>query len=490
MASAELCNLTLSEAQQALKENRTTSEALTQACLAQIDKYDDVIGAFLHVDRKNALNQAQASDARRQTNKTLGPIDGIPIGLKDNILAVGTPTTAASRSLENYDSTYNATVTQKLLNAGAVILGKLNLDEFAMGSSNENSAYKTCKNPWNTQKAPGGSSGGAAAAVAAGMCFGALGTDTGGSIRQPASFCGVTGLKPTYGRVSRFGVVAYGSSLDQVGPLARDVKGTSLLYEAISGFDPRDATSLNRPIEPIQTSPNLKGLRIGLPKEFNAHEGLSQEVQQILNSTQAKLSELGATIREVSLPHTSYAIATYYIVATAEAASNLARYDGIRYGPRKGQDKGLESLYAQTRGQLLGKEVKRRILLGNYVLSAGYYDAYYLKALKARRRIADDFATAFQSVDLILCPTAPTPAFGIGEKTSDPLQMYLSDIFTISCNLAGIPGLSLNAGFSQEGLPVGMQLLGPSFSEHRLLETAQCLEASLGLLNQRPSLQN
>ncbi len=492
MSLNELCNLTLTQAQQALCNSQTSSEALTQACLAQIKKHDDDIGAFLFVNEQSALQQAQASDLRRQENKLLSPIDGIPLALKDNILALGTPTTAASKSLEGYDSTYNATVTQKLLDAGAVILGKLNLDEFAMGSSNENSGYQVCKNPWDANKAPGGSSGGAAAAVAAGMCFGALGTDTGGSIRQPASFCGVTGLKPTYGRISRFGVVAYGSSLDQVGPLTRDVQGAALLYETISGFDPRDATSLDRPVEhtPNQTPDTLKGLRIGLPKEFNGHEGLSTEVQNVLNETREKLSALGASFKEVSLPHTDYAIATYYIVATAEAASNLARYDGIRYGPRKGQGKDLETLYAQTRGQLLGKEVKRRILLGNYVLSAGYYDAYYLKALKARRRIADDFEMAFQSVDLILCPTAPTPAFGIGEKTSDPLQMYLSDIFTISCNLAGIPGLSVNAGFCSEGLPIGMQLLGPAFSEKRILETAKCLETSLGIQDKRPLLQD
>jgi len=488
VTTENLSQLTLSQAHAALTSGQATSVELTHACLEQIQRHDEQVGAFLHIDKDLALQQAQASDARRAQGSPLSKLDGIPLALKDNILTQHMPTTAGSQILAGYQSNYDATVARKLEAAGAVILGKLNLDEFAMGSSNENSGYRLCRNPWDLQKAPGGSSGGAAAAVAAGMCFGALGTDTGGSIRQPAAFCGITGLKPTYGRVSRFGVVAYGSSLDQVGPMARDALGTAWLYEAISGFDPRDATSVEKDVETTdaQAPQNLQGLKIGVPKETVDLDGLDPAMAEALAHTQAQLKAQGATIVPISLPHTPYAIATYYIVATAEASSNLARFDGVRYGPRRGADESLDAMYNETRGQLFGQEVKRRILLGTYVLSAGYYDAYYLKALKARRKIADDFDQAFQEVDLILSPTTPTPAFSLGEKTADPLQMYLSDVFTISCNLAGIPGISINGGFSPDGLPLGMQLLGPAFSEKQLLETAHVLENQFDFTQRRP----
>ena len=489
MAAANICELTLSQAQQKLEARELTSQELTEACLAQIAKHDQDLGAFLHVDPAAALQQAQASDQRREANLCVGKLDGIPIALKDNILTRGMPTTAGSKILEGYQSNYDATVTKRLEKAGAVLLGKLNLDEFAMGSSNENSAYKTCKNPWDATKAPGGSSGGAAAAVAAGMCFGALGTDTGGSIRQPAAFCGITGLKPTYGRVSRFGVVAYGSSLDQVGPMARDALGTAWLYEAISGFDERDATSVNQGVRAFdaEAARTVKDLKVGIPQQTVALEGLDPAVKETLDRTRKTLEALGAEVVPVSLPHTEYAIATYYIIATAEASSNLSRFDGVRYGPRQSET-NLDEMYRETRGQLFGQEVKRRILLGTYVLSAGYYDAYYLKALKVRRKIAADFDAAFRDVDLILSPTSPTAAFGLGEKTEDPLQMYLSDVFTIACNLAGIPGLSFNGGFNAEGLPLGMQLLGPTFAETRLLETAHALESQFDFNSRRPEL--
>lgn len=494
MKTAEMTSLAALARQLAAGE--TSSVLLTEQALKRIQERDDTLGCFLHLDAAQALAQARAADERRQHGKTLSLIDGIPLGIKDNILQEGVPTTAGSKILENYLPPFDATVVKKLKEAGAVLLGKLNLDEFAMGSSTENSAYRVCRNPHDEERTPGGSSGGSAASVAAGFCAGSLGTDTGGSIRQPASFCGVVGIKPTYGRVSRFGVVAYASSLDQVGPLAADVESAALLLDTISGFDPRDSTSVDMPatetVKHLRDQKDLAGMRIGLPHEYADESALHPDVAAALEHAKKALMARGATLVDISLPHTKYCIAAYYIVATAEASSNLARYDGIRYGPRA-DAKNLAGVYEETRGQFFGDEVKRRLMLGTYVLSAGYYDAYYVKAQKVRRLLAEDFRKAFDvtqgGVDAILCPTAPAPAFKIGEKTGDPLQMYLSDIFTISANLAGIPAISLNAGWSSavssdensqvKKLPVGVQLMGNTFDEVKLLQIAHHLEQEL-----------
>lgn len=483
-------DLTLAKLARALDDKRLSAKEVTEACLSRVAALDEALGAFLRVDEEGALAAAKRSDERRQSGHALSPLDGVPLALKDNLLTEGVETTAGSRILEGYVPPYDATCTRKLKEAGAVLLGKLNCDEFGMGSSNENSAFKPCKNPWDPSRTPGGSSGGSAAAVAAGECFGALGTDTGGSIRQPAAFCGVVGVKPSYGRVSRFGVVAFASSLDQVGPFARDVESAALLLSTIAGFDARDATSVEREVPDYARAltGDVKGLKVGVPKEYLATEGLHPDVAKVVDDAKRALSQRGASLVEVSLPHTKYAVATYYLVATAEASSNLARYDGVRYGPRRGEEQGLSSLYEQTRGELFGDEVKRRIMLGTYALSAGYYDAYYLRAQKVRRRIAEDFQAAFDDVDLLLCPTSPTPAFRLGEKIGDPLTMYLSDIFTLSVNLAGLPGLSLNGGYTSEGLPVGVQLIGRAFDEETLLGGAFALEQELGLTERRPSL--
>lgn len=484
----DLTDLTLSGLALALKEGRATSREATEACLAVIRARDEELGAFLLVDEERALAAAEAADVRRAHGAARSPLDGVPVALKDNLLTEGQETTAASRILSGFHPPYDATVTARLKAAGAVCLGKLNLDEFAMGSSNENSAYRPCKNPWDLTRTPGGSSGGSAASVAAGACFGSLGTDTGGSIRQPAAFCGLVGLKPTYGRVSRFGVVAFASSLDQVGPLARDVKGAALLLEAIAGFDVRDATSVERPVPAYAAglTGHVRGLKVGLAREWFEASGLDDEVAKGLEDAKRALQDRGATLIDVSLPHTRYAVATYYIVASSEAASNLARYDGVRFGQRRGEEMGLLPMYEQTRGEGFGFEVERRILLGNYVLSAGYYDAYYLKAQKVRRRIADDFTRAFEEVDVLLGPTTPTPPFRLGEKVSDPLTMYLSDVFTLQANLAGLPALSLNVSFTESGLPVGAQLIGRPFAEEGLLNAAFALEGALGLEDRRP----
>jgi aspartyl-tRNA(Asn)/glutamyl-tRNA(Gln) amidotransferase subunit A len=487
-ARMSITDLTLSALARDLSGKKVSSTEATNACLDRIARLDGQLGAFLFVDDKGAKAAAAESDARRARGESRGPLDGVPIALKDNFLQEGVPCTAASKILEGYVAPYDGTTVAKLKAHGAVLLGKLNCDEFAMGSSTENSAYKVTKNPWDLARTPGGSSGGSAAAVAAGMCFGSTGTDTGGSIRQPAGFCGVVGIKPTYGRVSRFGIVAFASSLDQVGPFARDVEGAAHLLEALAGHDPRDSTSVDKPVPAYGKSlgQGVKGLRVGLPKEYFAAEGLSPDVAQAIEGAKKALTAAGATLVDVTLPHTKYAVATYYIVATAEASSNLARYDGVRYGPRVDEGKGLLPMYEQTRGRLFGDEVKRRIMLGTYVLSHGYYDAYYVRAQKVRRRLAEDFENAWKSCDLILCPTSPTAPFKIGERTSDPLTMYLSDIFTISANLAGLPGLALNAGFTADGLPLGLQLLGKAFDEETLFRAAATLEGSLGLKDRRP----
>jgi aspartyl-tRNA(Asn)/glutamyl-tRNA(Gln) amidotransferase subunit A len=408
--------------------------------------------------------------------------------VKDVLTVEGVRTTAGSRILENFVPPYSGTAVSRLLDAGVVVLGKTNTDEFAMGSSTENSAFGPTRNPWNTQRVPGGSSGGSAAAVAAGLAPAALGTDTGGSVRQPASFCGVTGLKPTYGRVSRYGLIAYGSSLDSVGVLARSAEDAALLFGVMAGFDPRDATSVDLPVPGISLngSASVKGLRVGVPEEYFI-EGIQPDVEKAVRAAVAQLEELGATIKEISLPHTEYAVPVYYIIAPAEASANLARFDGVRYGLRV-ESGDVIDMFRQTRGEGFGEEVKRRIMLGTYALSAGYYDAYYGQAQKVRALIKQDFENAFEAVDVIAAPVAPTTAFPIGEHTGDPLAMYLEDVFTLPANLAGVPGISFPVGFDGDGLPVGMQLMGQHFEEARLFEAAHAYQAVTDWHTRRPEL--
>ena len=472
----DLYRLSLEQAAQLLEKREISSVELTRALLDRIHATDGDIHAFITVTDDVALAQAAAADARRARGEH-GPLLGIPIGIKDIILTKGIRTTAGSKILGNFIAPYDATVTGKLLEAGAVCVGKLNCDEFAMGSSTENSAFGVTCNPWNRDCVPGGSSGGSAAAIIAQQCLGTLGTDTGGSIRQPAACCGIVGIKPTYGRVSRYGVVAYASSLDQVGPMAKTVAGCAHMLGVIAGHDPRDSTSVNRPAPDYaaQLDRPIRGLRVGIPREYFV-EGMQPAVEHAVRAAIQVLQQLGAQVTPVSLPHTEHAIPAYYLIATAEASSNLARYDGIKYGLRTAEGDGLLGMYQHTRAAGFGAEVKRRIMLGTYALSAGYYDAYYLKAQKVRTLIRRDFEQVFTSQDVIVTPTAPTTAFRIAEKTSDPLQMYLSDIFTISVNLAGLPGLSLPCGFDPAGLPIGLQIVGRPFEEERVLQTAYAYE--------------
>ena len=446
---------------------------VAKAALDRVGKRDAKVRAFLKVDEQGALAAAAASDARRKKKEARGPLEGIPLALKDNLLTEGLETTAGSRILQGFKPLEDATCVRLLREAGAVILGKTNLDEFGMGSSTENSAFHPSHNPYSLAHTPGGSSGGSAAAVAARMVFGALGTDTGGSIRQPAAFCNVVGLKPTYGRVSRRGVVAYASSLDQVGPLARTVREAALLYAAIAKHDPGDATSSDRAVaDPLQEMyRGVEGLRVGLVKE-----ALTPELAPRLRAAGEAFAKAGATVSEVALPHTPHAIATYYLVATAEASSNLGRYDGVRYGHRAANVKTLPELYARSRSEGFGREVQRRIMLGTFALSAGYYDAWYGKAQKVRTLIVRDFEKAFASVDVLLLPTSPVPPFKLGEKLADPLQMYLVDAMTLPCSLAGLPGLSIPDGFTADGLPLGLQLIGKAFDEATLLRAAWAYE--------------
>ncbi len=468
--------LTIDEARTLLDGRELSARQLTEAFLARIAETQDAFNAFITVTPEQALEQADAADAKIAAGDA-GPLCGIPIGVKDIILTRGVRTTAASHILESFVAPYDANVVDCLRAADAVIVGKLNCDEFAMGSSNENSAFGATRNPWNADCVPGGSSGGSAAAVAARQCIASLGTDTGGSIRQPAAFCGVTGLKPTYGRVSRYGVIAFASSLDQVGPMAQSARDAAHLLSVIAAHDDRDSTSVDRetPNYAAALDGEVAGLRIGLPREYFTG-GIDPQVQQAVRAAASQLEKLGATVDEVSLPHTEYAIATYYLIATAEASSNLARYDGTRYGLRTGEQDGLLDMYRQTRAKGFGSEVKRRIMLGTHALSAGYYDAYYLKAQKVRTLIRSDFEAVFLDHDLILAPTTPTPAFRVGEKSDDPLQMYLNDIFTISVNLAGLPGLSLPCGISDTGLPIGFQLIGKPFDETTVLRAGDAYQ--------------
>jgi aspartyl-tRNA(Asn)/glutamyl-tRNA(Gln) amidotransferase subunit A len=469
----KLYELTISQASALLGNRQLTSRELTQAVLERIDMVEDRIGAFITINADLALAQADSADKTISEGRGTA-LTGIPLAIKDLICTQGIRTTCASRILENFIPPYDATVVLKLKTAGAVLIGKVNMDEFAMGSTTENSAFKTTYNPWDLTRIPGGSSGGSAAAVAANMCLGSLGSDTGGSIRQPASHCGVVGMKPTYGRVSRFGLVAFASSLDQIGPIAKDTRDCALLMNAISGHDPQDSTSVPEPVPDFTGFLNgdLTGLVAGIPKEYQAASGLDPEVAEAVNRAVQTLQDLGVRCVDVSLPHTEYAVAAYYVIAPCEASSNLARYDGVKYGFRDKTAGTLIDMYRNTRSKGFGPEVQRRIILGTYSLSAGYYDAYYGKASQVRTLIMDDFKKAFQSCDLLLSPVAPTPAFTIGDHTDDPLTMYLSDVFTLSANLAGIPGMSVPCGFSSNGLPIGLQLIGPHFSEGILLKTA------------------
>ena len=471
----ELISKSAHELRDLLDRGDVTSREVTEAHLARIDAVDRKTNAFLTKLPELALRMAGEADERIRKGEARA-LTGIPIGLKDVLVTRGIRTTCGSRILEKFVPPYDATAVARLRDAGAVFLGKLNMDEFAMGSSNENSAYGPVHNPWDLERVPGGSSGGSAAAVAAREAVAALGTDTGGSIRQPAACCGVVGLKPTYGRVSRYGLVAFASSLDQIGPFTRDVADAALLLAAIAGHDPADSTSVDAPVPDYRAAltGDVRGLRIGVPKEYFI-EGMDGEVEASVREAVQTFERLGAAVREVSLPHTEYAVAVYYLIATAEASSNLARYDGVKYGLRVEAD-DLPSMYRATRAQGFGPEVRRRIMLGTYALSAGYYDAYYRRAQKVRSLISRDFRETFREVDVIVCPTAPTPAFRLGEKTEDPLQMYLSDIFTIPCNLAGLPGLSLPCGFTRSGLPVGLQVLGAPFSEETILRVAHAYE--------------
>jgi aspartyl-tRNA(Asn)/glutamyl-tRNA(Gln) amidotransferase subunit A len=451
----------------------STAVALAERYLAAIDEVNQEINAYLSVDREGALAQAAKVDA----GEAAGPLVGVPIGIKDVLTIKGQRATAGSKILEGYQPPYTATAVQKLIDAGAVILGKLNCDEFAMGSSNENSAYGPVRNPAALDRVPGGSSGGSAAAVAAGMALATLGTDTGGSIRQPASFCGVVGVLPTYGRVSRYGLIAFASSLDRVGPFASSVRDAAMVLGVIAGHDPLDATSSTEPVPDYtaEIDRGVKGMRLGVPAEYFA-EGLDPEVRAAVEATIEQLRGAGAEILPIALPHTRYAVPTYYVIATAEASANLARFDGVRYGYRAPEAKTLGEMYRLSREGGFGPEVKRRILLGTYVLSAGYYDAYYKKAQQVRRLLTDDFLAAFSNVDAILTPTAPTPAFKLGEKTDDPMAMYLADIYTVTGSLAGICGISVPCGESREGLPIGMQILGRHFAESTVFRVAQAVE--------------
>ncbi len=485
----ELHTLTLAQAHEMLKAKEISSVELTQAVLDRIETVEDKIGAYITVTGDYAMAAAQKADqAIAQGNITA--LTGIPLGIKDVLCTSGVRTTCGSRVLENFIPPYDAHVMQRLNKERAVMVGKLNMDEFAMGSTTEHSAFHVTKNPWDLSRIPGGSSGGSGAAVAAEMCLAALGSDTGGSIRQPASHCGVVGLKPTYGRVSRFGLVAFASSLDQIGPLTKTVTDSALLLQAIAGHDPNDSTSVPDPVPDYLAAlkTDIKGLKVGIPKAYFAMEGLDAEVSSAVQSAIDTLRDLGAETVEVELPHTDYGVAAYYLIAPSEASSNLARYDGVRYGMRDEGHTDLIQMYRHTRSKGFGREVQRRILLGTYALSAGYYDAYYGKASQIRTLIMNDFKAAFDKCDVIASPVSPTPATEIGAHAGDPLAMYLSDIYTLSTNLAGIPGISVPCGASRKGLPIGLQLLGGHFQEATLLKTAYNFEQATEFHKVRPKL--
>lgn len=485
----KLYELTIQKAHGLLKSREISSRELTRAVLDRIDSVEDKVRAYITIAAETALEQADAAD-RAIAQGEITALTGIPIGVKDLICTQNLRTTCGSKILENFIPPYDATVIKKLKKAGAVILGKLNMDEFAMGSSTENSAFKTTRNPWDPAHIPGGSSGGSAAAMAANMCLGALGSDTGGSIRQPASHCGVVGIKPTYGRVSRFGLVAFASSLDQIGPLTGNVADSALLMNVLAGYDAADSTSVPEdvPDYTAQLKEGLKGIRVGIPKEYRSAHGLDAEVAAAVENAVRTVKGLGAECIDISLPHTEYCVAAYYLIATSEASSNLARYDGVKYGYRDKDQNTLIEMYRSTRSKGFGAEVKRRILLGTYSLSAGYYDAYYGKASQVRTLIMEDFKKAFEHCDVIFSPVAPTPAFKIGEKVDDPLTMYLSDIFTLSPNLAGIPAMSVPCGFSKKGLPIGLQVLAKHMNEEMLFKVTYNFEKATDFHHQKPVL--
>ena len=485
----QLCELTAHELHEKLKQGEITSVELTKSVFDRIRASEDDIKAYITLTEELAMKQAAEADELFKKGDDLPPLTGIPVAIKDLICTKGVLTTCASQILGNFVSPYDATVMQKLHSQHTVMVGKTNMDEFAMGSSTENSSYFNTKNPWNLETIPGGSSGGSAAATAADEAICALGSDTGGSIRQPAALCGVVGMKPTYGRVSRYGLVAFASSLDQIGPITKDVTDCALMMNAICGHDLMDSTSVDIPVPDFTRSliNDVTGLKLGIPKEYFI-EGMDKEVEQSIRDAISLLENLGAEIIEISLPHTEYAVATYYIIAPAEASANLARYDGVRYGFRGESASDLFDMYKKSRSQGFGSEVKRRIMLGTYALSSGYYDAYYLKAQKVRTLIKQDFDKVFESVDIVVTPTSPTPAFKMGEKVDDPLQMYLSDIFTISCNLSGLPGVSIPCGFSSDGLPIGLQIIGPPFAEEKLLQVAYTFEQNTDYHLKKPNL--
>ena len=472
--------LTVSSARAAVQERQTTASALVESFYAKIDSQDrkpGQVNAYLNLTRERALQQAKRMDAVVDRGDPLPPLGGVPIAIKDVMVTRGVRTTAGSKILGNYVPPYDCTAVSRLEEAGAIILGKLNCDEFAMGSSNENSAWGPVRNPRDLSRVPGGSSGGSAASVAAGTAVAALGSDTGGSIRQPAAFCGVVGLMPTYGRVSRYGLIAFGSSLDHIGPLTKSAKDAAIILRHMAGHDAMDTTSVELPVPDYEQEIGkpVRGLRIGVPKEYFPSE-MDAEVRSAVEAGIKLLGDIGCEVKPISLPHSRYAIPAYYVIATAEASSNLARYDGVRYGYRSPNAKTLSDMYRRTRDESFGAEVKRRIMLGTYALSAGYYDAYYLKAQKVRTLIAQDFLEAFKEVDAIVTPTTPTPAFKLGEKSDDPLAMYLADIFTVTASLAGIPGISVPCGSSKGGLPIGMQILGRHFEEGKILRLAHAFE--------------
>jgi aspartyl-tRNA(Asn)/glutamyl-tRNA(Gln) amidotransferase subunit A len=486
----DLCRLTIHQMQALLRTKRASATELVRSAVERIARLDPHLRSYVTLTPEAALAQAEVVDRRLAAGDTLPPLAGIPLAVKDVICTMGVRTTCSSRILEAHVPPYDATVMRRLKAQEAVLLGKTNMDEFAMGSSTENSAVAPTRNPWALDRVPGGSSGGSAAAVAADLCAGALGSDTGGSIRQPAGFCGITGLKPTYGLVSRYGLVAFASSLDQIGPMTKDVRDAAVLLQAIAGHDPRDSTSANLPVPdyPSALDGDVRAVRIGIPDEYFI-EGIDPEVEQAVWAAVRTMGALGARQDKVSLPHTPYAIATYYLVATAEASSNLARYDGVKYGYRTAKPADLLELYQKSRREGFGPEVKRRIMLGTYALSAGYYDAYYLKAQQVRTLIRRDFERAFERCEVIATPTSPTAAFRLGEKTDDPLQMYLSDIFTISVNLAGLPAISVPCGFTRTGLPIGLQLIAKPFNEALLLKVAHAFEQATEWHGRRPALQ-
>lgn len=485
----ELPFLSIGEASGLIKKGEISPVELTESVLDRVSRLDGELNTYITVMGEKAIDAAKTAEKEISSGKYRGPLHGIPIGLKDIFVMKGVPATCGSKMLENFIPPYDAAVTKKILDAGAVIVGKNNMDEFAMGSSTETSYFGPTKNPWDKGRVPGGSSGGSAAATAASLCLGSIGTDTGGSIRQPASFCGVVGMKPTYGRVSRFGMIAFASSLDQAGPITKTVEDAAIILNVISGHDPMDSTCVNTqaPDYTLSLRDDIKGVKVGVPREYFI-PGMDKEVEEAAKKAIALVEDLGGEIVEISLPHTEYAVVTYYIIAPSEASSNLARYDGVKYGYRTANAETLRDMYFKTRAEGFGSEVKRRIMLGTYALSAGYYDAYYLKAQRVRTLIKKDFDDAFKKVDVIMAPTAPEVAFRFGEKTGDPIKMYLSDVLTIPCNIAGLPGISVPCGFSSDGLPIGIQVLGKPFDECSVIHVAHAYEQRAGWRDRKPDI--